>query len=153
MRLSRTRGTSLAPANGMQEQVKETGKPLGELIHEATETFSELVHSEIALAKSEMRESMAKMTAAGAMFGAAAVLAVIALAVLVTAGVLALSMVVQPWAAAVIVGVILLIGAATFAMIGKSKAKHVSVIPERTIQSVRADVDVVKRGLAAVKEI
>jgi hypothetical protein len=38
-------------------------------------------------------------------------------------------------------------------MIGKSKAKHVSVMPERTIQNVRADVDVVKRGLAAVKEI
>jgi membrane protein len=137
----------------MQDKAKATEKSLGELIHDVTENVSELVRSEVALAKSEMRDSMAKMTAAGAMFGAAAVLAVIALAVLVTAGVLALSMVVQPWAAAVIVGFILLIGAATFAMIGKSKAKHVSVMPERTIQNVRADVDVVKRGLAAVKEI
>lgn len=136
----------------MQNEARQTDKPVGAIVHELTASVTTLMRTELELAKSEMRDSMAKMTAAGAMFGAAAVLGVFALAVLLTAGVLALSMVLQPWAAAVIVGVVLLIGAGVLAMVGRKKAANASIVPQRTLESVRTDVDVVKRELAAVKE-
>jgi dipeptide/tripeptide permease len=67
---------------------------------------------------------------------------------LVTAAILGLSLVVAPWLAAVIVGVVLLIIASVLAMIGRREVSQATpVLPEESMQSVRRDVEAVKEGI------
>ena len=87
------------------------------------------------------------------MFGAAAVLGVIALALLITGGVLALANVLQPWAAAVVVAVVILVAAGVLALIGKNKVAGVSVVPTTAMNGLKTDVETLKTGITSLKEI
>ena len=107
----------------------------------------DLVRAEIAALKAEIA---AKMKAAGIGAGllvGAAVFGLFAVLVLIAAGVLALALVLPPWAAALIIGAVLLIIAAIIAAIGIGQLKRgVPPTPTETIESVKDDVRAV-RGL------
>lgn len=111
------------------------------------EDISALVKAEIALAKAELSDGVkAKGIGAGA-FGAAAVLGWLGLqGLLITIG-FALALVVPGWAAAAIVTVVLLAGAAIAAMIGKKKMA-VPVKLDTTKANVEEDVAWTKSHLA-----
>src|SRR4051812_29928008 len=82
---------------------------LGELFHQLSTDLSTLVRQEIEHAKAEMARK-ARFAAVGAgMFGVAALLGLGAFAVLTAAAVLALSIVLDSWLAALIVGVVYLV--------------------------------------------
>jgi hypothetical protein len=103
------------------------------------EDLSALVKAEIALAKAEVSEGMkAKATGVGA-FGAAAVLAWLGLqGLLITLG-FALATVMPGWLAALIVTLLLLVGAGVAVMVGKTKiATPVSL--DTTKANVEEDV-------------
>ena len=103
-----------------------------------------LVTQELALLKAEMGRSIGEMKAATvsiAMGGAVLFLGLIFLAL---AAVYALSNVVDPWLAALIVGgAITLIGAIMLAT-GRSKLKPTALAPRRTAESLRKDTEMVK---------
>jgi hypothetical protein len=103
-----------------------------------------LVTQELALLKAEMGRSIGEMKAATvsiAMGGAVLFLGLIFLAL---AAVYALSNVVDPWLAALIVGgAITLIGAIMLAT-GRSKLKPAALAPRRTAESLRKDTEMVK---------
>ena len=111
------------------------------------EDISALVKAEIALAKAELSDGVkAKGMGAGAV-GAAAVLGWLGLqGLLITIG-FALALVVPGWAAAAIVTVVLLAGAAIAAMIGKKKMA-VPVKLDTTKANVEEDVAWTKSHLA-----
>jgi hypothetical protein len=134
----------------MEQPVED--KSIGVQIRELTETLTALFKTEIALAKAEIQQGIGKAAVGVGLFAAAAVLAVFAFALLVTAGVLALSLVLQPWAAALIVAVVFLIGAVLLAMMGKSRMSDASVMPTGAVEGMKTDVQVVKAGLSAAKE-
>lgn len=117
------------------------------LISDLPGLIRELIEAEIASLKAEI---VGKLKAAGIGAGfivVAATFAFFAVLVLTAAGILALALVLPPWAAALIVGGALLLLAAISAVIGVAQLKHgVPPTPTETIDSLKEDVRVV-RGL------
>ena len=69
------------------------------------------------------------------------------LGALVAAAILALAMVVEPWLAALIVGVVLAIIGAVMVSAGKSKMSASSFTPDRALRAVRRDAETVQRNV------
>ncbi len=115
------------------------------LISDIPGLIRELIEAEIESLKAEI---IGKLKAAGIGAGflvTAATFAFFAVLVLTAAGVLALALVVPPWAAALIVGGALLVLAGIAAAIGVAQLKHgVPPTPTQTIESVKEDVRVVR---------
>jgi hypothetical protein len=117
---------------GSATQPEET---LGALIATASRDLSTLVRSEVELAKSEIRQDVKNGVAGGAMFGAAAFLALLAVVLLsialaqglVEAGVVA-------WLAYLIVAVLYLLIGGVLVFVGKRKIAKLGP-PERTIRT------------------
>lgn len=126
--------------NGHSTSDASVGVLLKELAHEVPS----LITKEIALAKSEARESMRATKAGMAAVATGGAVAMAGLIVLMFAAVYALSAVIAPWAAALIVGaVVMLIG---YAMVqaGKKKFQTESLRPDRTMHSLNKDKNAIR---------
>lgn len=121
--------------------------PVGELVKRASEQLSEIVRSEMRLAQAEMKEKGKRAGLGGGMFGGAALFALVALQVLVAAAVAAVALVLSVWLAALVVAAGLLLVAGLLALIGRTEIRRATPAkPERTIGSVRADVQAIREG-------
>ena len=91
----------------------------------------------------------AKAAGVGAgLFGGAGVFAVYGFGSLVAAAVIGLSIVVDPWAAALIVAGALFVLAGTAALVGKKEFGRAGPpLPTEAVQSTKEDVDELKGGL------
>ena len=117
----------------------------GQLISRLTDDLSTLVRDELKLAQAEMSGKAKKAGIGAGMFGAAGVLALFGLGALVAAAILALALVVAPWLAALIVGVVILVVAGVVALVGKNRVGEAgSPVPDKTVESVKADVGAVR---------
>jgi len=122
------------------------GASTGELVSRLSEEMTGLVRAELELARAELARKGKRAGVGVGAFGAAGVVALYGAAVLVATVVLALSLVIDAWLAALIVGVVLLAVAAGMAMVGKKQVDQATpLIPERTTQNLKRDVDAVKR--------
>lgn len=122
----------------------ETEPSTAELVQRATEQLSRLVRDEFALARIELAEKGKRAGIGVGLFGGGGVLAFCALGVLCAAAVLLLAEVMPAWAAALVVGAVLLAAAGVFALLGRAQVRRaVPPVPESTAQSVRADVQTV----------
>lgn len=120
---------------------------VAELTKQASQQLSDVVRSEMRLAQAEMKEKGKRAGLGGAMVAGAALLGLLALWALVFGAIAAVSVALPVWAAALIVAGVLLLTAGALAVIGKSEFGNVGPVkPERTIDSVKADVDAVKEG-------
>ena len=112
----------------------------GEIMQDVVRDVGEVVRGEVRLAKAEMAETARNAGKAGGMFGGAAVCGLMGLASLVAAGIAALALLLPLWAAALIMGVLLVcIGGAMYAG-GRSKLKEVHAVPEKTVETIKDDV-------------
>jgi uncharacterized membrane protein YqjE len=122
-------------------------QPLGALVHRLSEQIPELVRSEIRLAQAELTEKGKRAGLGIGMFSAAGLLAFLGLSTLVATAVLLLALVLPAWAAALIVAVLLFIGAGIAALVGKKEVEQATPpAPERALANVREDVATVKGG-------
>ena len=120
-------------------------RPIGEVATQLTKDISLLVRQEVALAKEEMREKGRVALPGIGMIGAAGLVALSATGALTAFLILALAEAMDGWLAALIVGVVLAIGAAALAWAGKEQvAEAGSPLPEQTIETVEEDVKWVK---------
>ena len=117
---------------------------LGELVSQLSQQTSRLVSDELQLAKTELAESGKRYGIGAGLFGAAGVLGLYALGVLVATAILALALVLDAWLAALIVGVVLLAAAGVMALLGKGQIAKASPTPQQTISNVKLDVEAVK---------
>lgn len=131
-----------------QETSMPADAPIGELVARLSDDTVRLVRDEIRLARAEMTQK-AKAAGVGAgLFGGAGVFAVYGFGVLVAAAVIGLSIVVSPWAAALIVAGALFVLAAVAALMGKKEFRRAGPpLPTEAVQSTKEDVDELKRGL------
>jgi hypothetical protein len=125
---------------------------LGQLFAEASRDLSTLVHDEIELAKAEIRSDVKNGVIGGAMFGAAAfvaVLAVILLSIAAAYGLVAAGL--HPgWAFLIVAGVYLL-GAVLFVLMGKRAVSKVGP-PQRTIRTSKETAAFLKHPRSANAE-
>ncbi len=135
----RTSADSSSSADGRDK------RSIAELVKHASEQVSILVKEEIKLARLELSNKSKRAGRGAGLLAGALLVALYALGVLVTAAVLGVAEVFQPWLAALIVGGGLLLLAIIFALIGKSQLKAATPpVPSETMESVRADMDALK---------
>jgi Flp pilus assembly protein TadB len=109
-------------------------KTVAELTKRASEQLSDVVRSEMRLAQAEMKEKGKRAGFGGGMFGGAAIMGLLALWALV-------------FASALIVAGGLLLVAGVLAVAGRHELGSAGPPkPERTIDSVKADVDAIREG-------
>ncbi len=120
----------------------------GDLVSRASEQLSTLVRDEIRLAQAELAQKGRRAGLGIGLFGGAGAVAWFGVGTFVAAAVLGLAVVVSPWLSAVIVGAVLLAIAGILALIGKREvARATPIAPQESLDSVRHDVDAVKKGL------
>jgi hypothetical protein len=121
----------------------------GELIGQLTEQLSRLVRDEARLAQAEVTQKAKKLGVGAGLFGGAGLMAFFGLAVLISAAVLGLAVLLPDWLAALIVAVVLFAVAGVLALVGKKDVAEASPpLPTQAMQGVQADVATVKQGLS-----
>jgi uncharacterized membrane protein YqjE len=132
-------------------RLKGTGDDhsVGELIQQLSQQTSTLVRQEMRLATSELQQKGKRAGIGAGMFGAAGVVALYGGGALIAAAILGIGTFLEPWIAAVIVGVVLLAIAGILALTGKKQVEQAGPpVPEQAVESTKRDVDEVKRARA-----
>jgi len=130
----------------------ESARTLGTIIKDLTADFSNLIRSEIALLKLELKDSASKLGGGAALMAAALFLGLFGLAFLfvtITLGLVALG--VPAWLSSLIVTVALLAAAGILAVMGKKKLEAVNFVPTASIDHIRGDLDSLKADVARVR--
>lgn len=122
-------------------------RSIGSVIRDLTDDLRTLLRAEIALAKLEIKQSLAGVGGATAMFAGAGFLAAMAGVLLIVTLILVLALWMPAWAATLIVAILMLIGAGLFAFAGKKKLERTTLTPTATIESVRTDIETVRAGM------
>jgi hypothetical protein len=99
------------------------------------------------LAKTEIKEEISKASAPTATLGAGLVISFFALGFLLLAAVYALSIVIAAWLAALLVGVTLTATGIALISSGAKKLKEVNVLPEKTADSLKENMQSAKNQI------
>jgi hypothetical protein len=117
-----------------------------ELMRQLSDQTATLVRQELELAKAELTVKGKRVGIGAGMFGAAGVFGLYALGAFTAAVILALSLAMTGWLAALIVTAVYGAVAGALALSGKSNVKRgVPPVPEQTVETVREDVEVAKQ--------
>jgi len=117
-------------------------RPIPELMKDLSEQTTTLVRQEIELAKAEMTAKGKQVGIGAGAFGGAAVVGLYAIGALTACLILALSLAVDAWLAALIVGVVYGAVAGVLALVGKNRTQAgAPPVPERAISSTKEDVE------------
>lgn len=124
-------------------------QPVGELVQQLSQQTAALVRQEMRLATVELQQKGKKAGIGAGMFGGAGVVALYGVGALIAAAILGIATFLEPWIAAVIVGVVLLAVAGILALTGKKQVEQAGPpVPEEALESAKRDVDEVKRAKA-----
>ena len=123
-------------------------RSLSELLSDVTTEIATLFRKEVELAKAETSEQVSRAAKAGGMLGAAAVIGFLDLILFSFAAAWALSEVVPEGVAFAIVAVVFAIVAGVLFMAGKKRLASVNPVPNQTVQTLKADVQVAKDSFA-----
>jgi hypothetical protein len=104
----------------------------------ASETIL-LIRQELALLKAELHEKFGRLGQGATAVGAGALIAFSGWLVLLAAAVLGLATVLPPWLAALIVAAVALATGGILIFVGKSRFDAQSLMPRRTLRSLRED--------------
>jgi hypothetical protein len=127
-------------------------RPIGELLKQLADETTTLVRQELDLAKAEMREKAGKAGPGFGMWGAAGALGLLAAGALTAFLILALDGVMPNWLAALIVGLVYAAIAAVLYVDGKHRVEEAgSPVPQKTIESVKEDVQWAKHPTTSAK--
>jgi len=114
-------------------------RSLAGLFGDLARDMTGLVRTELELAKTELSEKAGQAAGGAAFIAAGGFVAFAGVLVLLACAVLALSQVVAPWLAALIVGVVVVgIGVALMLM-GKNRLSPANLQPNRTMDTLRDD--------------
>ncbi len=116
-----------------------------ELLKQLSDQTATLVRQELELAKVELTEKGKQAGIGAGMFGAAGMVGLYALGALTAAFILALSLAMSGWLAAIIVAVVYGAIAGALALTGKTRvSRGVPPAPEQTVETVKQDVEYVR---------
>lgn len=117
----------------------------GELVKLLTEQVSTLVRDELKLAQLEMSSKARKAGSGVGMMGGGGLIALYGVACLVASAIIAISHLLPPWLAALIVGAFLLVVATVVALAGRKRTRQgTPPVPVEAVESVKTDVAAVR---------
>jgi uncharacterized membrane protein YqjE len=116
------------------------GRSVPEVLHDIVGNIQEIIRSEFRLAKAEVKEEASKARGPLTTWAIGALIGLYALGLLLFTVVMAMATVMATWLAALIVGAVM--GAVSIALIsaGSARLKRVNKVPERTIESLKENV-------------
>jgi uncharacterized membrane protein YqjE len=120
-------------------------RSLTEVLQNIIRNVQEIVRSEVRLAKTEIIEEATKAKSAALVFSIGAVAAVFATLFLLLMILFALIRVMPDWAAALTVGGVLAIAASILLSAGVKRFKDVHPTPERTVETIKENVEWAKQ--------
>lgn len=120
-------------------------RSIGEIIGDVVANAQEMIRTEIRLAKTELRNDAKDAARSTAMLAAGAVLGLFAFGMLLFTAVWALDTALPQWAAGLIVAAAVAIPATILMLVGRSKLKQLEPGPEHTIESMKENVEWVRR--------
>lgn len=127
-----------------QERLREA--PTNDLFRRLLTDVRVMVERQTQLAKLELEDKGSRLRTAGVEIAAAVVVAVFGVGVLIAAAVLALTIVLPAWAAALIVGAVLVAVATVLFILGRARLRSLgSLAPTETIEAAREDVAWIRR--------
>ena len=127
--------------------VDVTDGSVSELMQRLSQQTATLVRQEMRLAQAELKEKGKRAGIGAGVAGAAGVIALFGLGALLVAVTAALALVLPVWAAALIVGGVLLLLAGGLALAGIGQVKRATpTMPEQAIASTKRDVETVKES-------
>jgi uncharacterized membrane protein YqjE len=119
----------------------------GALVRGLLEDISTLFRSEIALAKIEIRQTVAGLGGVAALFAGALLFVLMGLAFLFVTLVLLLALVIPAWAATLIVAVVLFALAAGAGLLGRNRLRKTEIAPMEAIRGMKEDVTLIRAEL------
>ena len=120
--------------------------PLSELLRSLIADLTLIARREAELATIEMKAKMSEIGGATAVLAGAGLAGFFALGTLVAAAVLALTIVLPAWAAAVVVAVVLAVIAGVLALMGRARLRAAGPLaPKETIETVQEDIAWIRR--------
>jgi uncharacterized membrane protein YqjE len=134
--------TAVPPSDGSRAAtpVAERSKPLGELLGDMASEMGTLVRQEIALAKVETKEELARAGKVAGMLGGAGLAAYMALLFLSLALAWLLDQAMNRALAFAVVGLLYAAAAGTLFVVGKRQAKLINPVPLQTVETLKEDV-------------
>ncbi|MCL3777746.1 MULTISPECIES: phage holin family protein [unclassified Actinomyces] len=120
---------------------------LGELVARISENVTGLVKGEIELAKAKGKRMAIALGLGAGLLAAAAVLALYALGMLLSALAWAIAEALSPWAGHLIVAVLLLVVVAVLALLGVNRLKAAQADVPAPQEGIKADVALAKAAL------
>ena len=120
-------------------------RSVSDVFQEIRRNLQEMFRSEIRLAKVEIRGEVKRAVSSGVWIAAGGVAAMSAGIFLLWALTYALATQMSMWAATLIVALVLATAAAVLIMSGIRKAKRIQPIPERTVESVKENLEWMKQ--------
>lgn len=132
--------------NTSGSQARGTAPSTMELVRDVIDDFQSLMRQEVGLAKAEMRSAAAELVRASSLLVAAGVLGVLGFAYLTLAGFITLQRWLLDWAAALVVGGVLVVVGLVLGWIGLNAARHEKL--RTTAQSLQEDQEWIRSKLA-----
>jgi uncharacterized membrane protein YqjE len=129
------------PTNADPAKPLESDKSLGELLSRLTKDFSNLVSTQVDLAKLEIKEEVARAGKGAGMLTGGAVAAYLSLLLLSFAAAWGLAEVMATGFAFLIVGAVWLVAAGALVMSGRNELKSVDPVPQQTKAELKEDVE------------
>ena len=122
-----------------------TDTSTAQLVNQLSEQVSRLARDEIRLAVAELKDKGKHAGVGAGMFGAAGMFAWWGGLSIVAGIILALSLVLPPWAAALIVAAVLFVIAGVAALMGRSQVRQATPpVPRQAMDNVQEDIATIK---------
>jgi uncharacterized membrane protein YqjE len=124
-------------------EVRSTGDPedrrpaVSEIVERVVEDLQTIFHDEVRLASGELKEKARRSTRAALLLAGAGLLGLLAAECLITTFIAALSLVLPLWLAALLIGVVLAIGAGGAYLLGRLALEDIEPVPQKTVETLR----------------
>ena len=121
------------------------GRTFSQIFQEIVHHISEIVRSEVRLARTEVRDDITQVSKTGVYFVIGAVFAFHALGFILLGLVYALGTSMALWLSALVVGAGAGVIAASLLIVGRRKLRQTSLVPDKTIRSLQENVRWMKK--------
>jgi len=125
-----------------RDGVGQSSEPtLGDLFSSLTSDLTTLVRKEIELARTETMEKVTSATRNLVMIVAGGLVAYAGFIALIMAAIFLLNRAMSLWGSALIVGIVVIVVGAILLSIGRSRLSSMSVVPEKTVESMKENTE------------
>ena len=115
-------------------------RSIRDVLEDIVANVQHIIRAEVRLAKVETRDELLEMKHSAMLFAAGGLLGTLGAGVLLLAGVYALSLVMPPWAAALIVAVVTGVVAVVCLTVGVKSLKRITLPPPKTVATIQENI-------------